>query len=76
MQTSEVAFSENTISLEVVYGNIADTEEFKLLKEMAVEGKSHLELATARGISVSACKKRVQRARERLQERIKIIVTK
>ena len=76
MQTSDVAFSENTISLEVVYGNIADTEEFKLLKEMAVDGKSHLEIATARGISVNACKKRMQRAREKLQAKIKLYVTK
>lgn len=73
MQTSDVAFSENSIRLEVVYGSIADTEEFKLLKEMAVDGKSHLEIATARGISVNACKKRMQRAKEKLQEKIKIM---
>lgn len=76
MQTNNMAFTEDTIRLEVVYGNLADTEEFKLLKEMAVDGKSYLELAAARGISVSACKKRVQRAREKLQEIIKIYVTK
>lgn len=76
MQTNDVAFTVDTIRLEVVYGSLADTEEFKLLKEMAVDGKSHLELATARGISVSACKKRVQRAKEKLQEKIKLSVTK
>lgn len=72
MQTNDVAFSEDSISLEVTYGDLADTEDFKLLKEMAVDGKSHLEMANARGISISACKKRVQRAKEKLQEKIKL----
>lgn len=76
MQTSKLAISENTISLEVMYGSLADTEEFKLLKEMAIDGRSYLELAVARGISVNACKKRVQRAREKLQEKLKFHVTK
>lgn len=72
MQTSDIAVSEDKVSLQVMYGDLADTEEFKLLKEMAVDGKSHLEMAKARGISVSACKKRVQRAKEKLQEKISI----
>ena len=64
------AFSEDKVSLETSYGNVAHLEEFKLLNEMAVEGKSHLEMAKARGISVAACKKRVQRAKEKLREKI------
>ena len=55
---------------------MSDLEEFQLLKEMAVDGKSHLEMAQARGISVNACKKRVQRAKEVLQKKIKSDVTK
>ena len=64
------AFSEDRISLEVTYENVANSEEFQLIKEMAVEGKSHLEMAQARGISVDACKKRVQRAKEFLRRKI------
>ena len=64
------AFSEDRISLEVTYENVAHTEEFRLIKEMAVEGKSHLEMAQTRGISVDACKKRVQRAKEFLRRKI------
>ena len=64
------AFSEDRISLEVTYENVAHSEEFRLIKEMAVEGKSHLEMAQARGISVDACKKRVQRAKEFLRRKI------
>ena len=70
-QAQQAAFSEDKIRLEVLYGNIADQKEFQLLKEMAVEGKSHLEMAEIRGISISACKKRVQRAKKVLQKKLK-----
>lgn len=70
VQSSDIAFSEDKISLEVTYANIASSEEFKLIKEMAVDGKSHLEMAQSRGISVDACKKRVQRAKELLRRKI------
>lgn len=69
-QIKEISFSEDKLSLEVLYENLADSEEFKLIKEMAVDGRSHLEMAQSRGISVSACKKRVQRAKEVLQKNI------
>lgn len=69
-QIKEVSISEDKIGLNVLYENIADTEEFELLSEMAVEGRSHEEMARKRGITVSACKKRVQRAKEKLQRKI------
>ena len=69
-QASNISISENTINLDIVYQNVADLEEYKLLKEMVLEGRSHLEMANARGISVAACKKRVQRAKELLKNRI------
>lgn len=65
-----IAFSEDKVSLEVLYADVADTEEFRLIKEMAVDGRSHLEMAAARGITVDACKKRVQRAKAALQKKI------
>lgn len=68
--SSSVAFSEDRISLEVTYENVAHSEEFQLIKEIAVEGKSHLEIAQTRGITVAACKKRVQRAKEFLRRKI------
>ena len=67
---SSAAFSEDRISLEVTYENVARSEEFSLIKEMAVDGRSHLEMAQSRGISVAACKKRVQRAKEFLRRNI------
>lgn len=66
----EISVSQDQVSVNVQYANVAESEEFKLLVEMAIEGKSHKEMAAARGISVEACKKRVQRAKEVLQKKI------
>ena len=68
--SQSITFSEDRISLEVTYENVAQTEEFQLIKELAVDGKSHLEMAKSRGITVSACKKRVQRAKEFLRRKL------
>ena len=74
-QKEGATFSKDRLCLQVMYEDVAHTEEFKLIKEMAIDGKSHLEMAEARGITVSACKKRVQRAKETLKEKIKQGVT-
>lgn len=74
-QNECVAFSEDKMCLQVMYEDLSHTEEFKLIKEMVIDGKSHLEMAQARGITVNACKKRVQRAKETLKEKIKQNVT-
>lgn len=71
-QLREFSVTEDRINLNVLYENVADTEEFKLLSEMAIEGRSHEEMARSRGITVNACKKRVQRAKETLQRKIRI----
>lgn len=74
-QKEHATFSEDRLCLQVMYEDVAYTEEFKLIKEMAIDGKSHLEMAEARGITVSACKKRVQRAKETLKQKLKQDVT-
>lgn len=70
-QTSDMLICDNKLRIEITYENVAELEEFQLLKELAIEGKSHEEMAAKRGISVSACKKRVQRAKEKLQKKLK-----
>lgn len=67
----EQAVSMDDLGLDTLYGNIAQTEDFKLLYEMAVEGRNHEEMAAARGINVVTCRKRVQRAKEKLHKKIK-----
>lgn len=59
------------LDVDLLYGNVADTPEFKLIKAIALDGKSMLELSQELGISVDAAKKRAQRAREYLQRRLK-----
>ena len=70
-QQKDGTYSEDKLCLQLMYEDLSHLEEFKLIKEMAIDGKSHLEMAKARGISVSACKKRVQRAKEILRRKIK-----
>ena len=71
-QGEDAAFSEDNMDLHILYENVAHTEEFKLLLELTIEGRSHLEVAQRLGISVDACKKRAQRAREKLRTKIKL----
>ena len=66
----EISVTEDRISLEILYGSVADTEDFRLIKEMAVDGRSQLEIAMSRGITLTACKKRVQRAKEALRKKL------
>lgn len=61
---------EDQHSLETLYGRVAETEEFKLLKEFTIDKRSHFEMARDRGITVAACKKRLQRAKEYLHIKI------
>lgn len=65
----EYAFAKDRLPLELLFGKVADTEEFRLLWEMA-EGASVRELAQARGISEDACKKRIQRAKAYLRKKL------
>lgn len=68
-QITDFSSLDDTIDLRILYDHVSDTEEFKLLAEMVIEGRSHLEMAKSRGISVDACKKRVQRAKEALRKK-------
>ena len=55
--------------LSILYGTLSQTEEFRLLQGIA-DGKTVLELAQERNISLEACKKRIQRARKYLQKKL------
>ena len=68
----EMSSYKDELDPSIIYENIANLEEFHLIKELVLDGKSHLILAQERGITVDACKKRVQRAKKLLQEKIKL----
>lgn len=60
------------IEVELLYNDIADTEEFRMLKEMTIEGLSYPEMAQKGGISIEACRKRMQHAKEFLRKVVKL----
>jgi len=62
--------AEDTVNVDVLFGDLSDSEDFRLLKRIALDRCTMLEVAEELGISVESCKKRVQRARKRLQEKI------
>ena len=70
-QVDDITILEDQISISVLYENVASSEEFQLLREFAIEKRSHQEMAAKRGITISACKKRLQRAKESLQKKLK-----
>ena len=59
------------LDLKLLYGNVADTEDFRIMMALGPEGMSMKELADELGISVNAAKKRAERARKNMQRRIK-----
>ena len=60
--------AEDEIGLDLAYGDLKDNLDYQLLKEFVLEHRSIKELAREREITVDACKKRIQRAKERLKE--------
>ena len=56
--------------IELLYGGILTDEEFHLLRRIVLEGCSFPEVSRELGISVEACRKRMQRIREKLRKNI------
>lgn len=52
------------------YADLISQEDFELLKHIVLKQYSLLEAATELGISVEACKKRVQRAKTKMREKL------
>jgi len=61
----------DSLDVNLLFHDIASLEEFQMVKEMALEGKTYLELSQEWGISVEACRKRMQRARDLLRKKMK-----
>lgn len=66
----EITMSTDQLDLKLTYGKLAETEEFKLIYDMAVLGKTHEEMARERGINVNTCKKRAERAKKYLRRKL------
>lgn len=55
-------------NIDFIYSDLTDNEDYKLLKRIALDKYSMLEAAQELGISIEACKKRVQRAKIKLKK--------
>ena len=75
-QDSDLDATQSAVDVSLLYENISHTEEFILIRKMALDGKSIPDLAEEYNISISACNKRVQRAKKILQKKLKINVPK
>ena len=67
---AEITVSFDQPDLMLKYGALAETEEFRLIYDMAVLGKSQQEMAAERSITVVSCKKRVERAKKFLRRKM------
>lgn len=56
--------------VDLLYGDLAARADFKLLKRVVLDGCTMLEAAEEYGISVEACKKRIQRLRTHLKKKL------
>ena len=57
-------------NVDLLYGDLLPEEDFRLLKRIVLERYSYLEAAEELGISLEACRKRVQRIKQRLREKL------
>ena len=70
MNESTVAPAGTEDAVDLMYSDVIPREEYLLLKRIALERMTMLELSVELGISVEACKKRVQRARNKMKKEL------
>lgn len=58
------------LKIDLLFSDLVDDEDYKLIKKIALDKCTILEVAEELGISLEACHKRVQRAKKRLKKRI------
>lgn len=66
-----VAAPGDQVDLKLLYGELSNTKEFRLVYAIAVEGQSYIEIAEAEGITAQTCRKRFERAKKYLQRKVK-----
>ena len=56
--------------VDLMYSDLVSPAEFYLLKRVDIEGYTMLEMAEELGINLETCKKRAQRAREKMRQQL------
>ena len=62
-------------NVDILYGDVSARADFQLLKRVVLDNYSMLEAAEEFGITVDACKKRVQRMKQFLRKKFQISKT-
>ena len=66
-----VAAPADPLPLRIHFGELVDSPQFRIVYEMEIVGRTLAEIAIDLGISEAACKKRAERARKHLQEKLR-----
>ena len=59
-------------NIDILYSGILSEEDFRLLKRIVLDGWSYLDAAQELSITVDACRKRVQRSKEKIRKNLEI----
>ncbi len=70
LQRQHIQQSPESVSFVDVFAEIRDSEEFRILTERFYEGRSYSDMAQSRGITEAACRKRIERAKKFLQNKL------
>lgn len=73
MNEPEIELEKTDAAIDLMYSDVISREDFLLIKRVALERMTMLELSLELGISVEACKKRVQRAKNRMKTELEKI---
>lgn len=65
-----VGYMNDELSPDLLYEDISETEDYKLVKKITLDGQSMGELAQLEGVSYSALQKRLSRAKKALQAKM------
>lgn len=68
-EESEFLAAYDEEDIDILYGDVSPREDFQIFKLIALEGYTMKDAADEFGISVEACKKRVQRIRNYLRKK-------
>jgi len=64
----QIIAPEDDMEFNVIYSDLLNKEDFKLLMMIVIDKYTMLEASEELGISIEACKKRVQRAKNKLKK--------
>ena len=70
-ELDRIASPDSGDDVDLMYSGLIRPEEFYLLKRVDIEGYTMLEMSEELGINVETCKKRAQRAREKMRQQLK-----